>query len=55
MISLVKYDNMQLMIYVFCYLLYLFHMYPVLCPLLFVFLYCAVSVIGYLTVDSAHS
>jgi hypothetical protein len=39
------------MIYVFCYLLYLFHMCPVYCHLLFVFLYCAVSVIGCLAVD----
>ena len=32
----------------------LFHMCPVCCPLLFVFVCCAVSVIGHLAVDLAH-
>jgi hypothetical protein len=33
----------------------LFHSCLVYCPLLFVFVCCALSVIGHLTVDSAHS
>jgi hypothetical protein len=32
----------------------LFHLCPVYCPLLFVFVCCAVSVIGHLAVDWAH-
>jgi len=32
----------------------MFHMYHVYCPLLFLFVRCAVSVIGHLAVDTAR-
>jgi hypothetical protein len=43
-----------LLLFICLFWLSLFHFCPVYCPLLFVFVCCAVSVIGHLAVDSAR-
>jgi hypothetical protein len=50
------YVCMYVCMYVLCLfvLVVSFHLCPVHCPLLFVFICCAVSVVGHLAVDSAH-
>jgi hypothetical protein len=49
---LINYLNALLFVSLFW--LCLFHLCPIHCPLLFVFVRCAVSVIGLLAVDLAH-
>jgi hypothetical protein len=47
-------NNLSIPLFVCLFWLCWFHLSPVHCPLLFVFVCCAVSVIGHLAVGSAH-
>jgi hypothetical protein len=46
--------HVLLLLLLLLFWLYLFHLCPVHCPLFFVFVCCAVFLIGHLAVDSAH-